>query len=483
MRLGQINAGRTRGALRRALLAVFVGSAALVAAPQAASGTESNPGDCAPMTDSIARLYSAYFLRAPDANGYGFWVDEFSNGRRGLQNMSDFFSDSDEFKALYANLSNREFVQLVYQNVLGRQPDTDGLNFWTGRLDDGSMSRGTVMINFSESSEYVIKTATSKPLAGYFNWYPEGARFSCGYGNYEHPTLQQTQLDVLAIHDSFINEQGTWIDIYSNGAGQSDLVGSEFVPYDHLYREQFPAQNTPPPDEVISTRAEDQIFSVVVSYDGPTMIDFADRGGQKTGELARPTTEEFYADLAAAETVVNAFWAANWSNHFTGVYRPPTVVGLYDGTRPGAPTCGPFTLDPYNAFYCTPGDYVAWDVNLLSIFYSHGGDAMTYLLVAHEWGHAMQARLVPEDVSIASELQADCLAGAALYGAQTNAFTTNPGSNALIFEPGDVEELGAALVAIADEVPWADPSSHGDASQRTDAFSAGALGGIDACFS
>jgi hypothetical protein len=51
-------------------------------------------------------------------------------------------------------LNNEQFVTLVYNNVLGRAPDAGGLAFWKGQLDAGSMTRGQVMLGFSESAEY-----------------------------------------------------------------------------------------------------------------------------------------------------------------------------------------------------------------------------------------------------------------------------------------------------------------------------------------
>jgi hypothetical protein len=45
-------------------------------------------------------------------------------------------------------------VTRLYQNVLGRSPDTAGFNFWKGQLDTNAMTRGQVMLYFSESAEY-----------------------------------------------------------------------------------------------------------------------------------------------------------------------------------------------------------------------------------------------------------------------------------------------------------------------------------------
>jgi predicted metalloprotease len=107
--------------------------------------------------------------------------------------------------------------------------------------------------------------------------------------------------------------------------------------------------------------------------------------------------------------------------------------------------------------------------------YEKIGDAWVYLIIAHEWGHAIQARLDQSLVSPAAELQADCLAGASLKGAAQDGL--------IQFEPGDDEEIGKTLSEVADDFPWTSESDHGNAQQRTSAFSQGANGGVAACIS
>jgi hypothetical protein len=54
-------------------------------------------------------------------------------------------------------LSNKAFVELVYQNVLGRPGDPGGVDYWTKQLDLKRKTRGVVMVGFSESNEYRTK--------------------------------------------------------------------------------------------------------------------------------------------------------------------------------------------------------------------------------------------------------------------------------------------------------------------------------------
>jgi predicted metalloprotease len=165
---------------------------------------------------------------------------------------------------------------------------------------------------------------------------------------------------------------------------------------------------------------------------------------------------------------VDTFWATHWNAYFTGTYESPEVAGAYTADSPDAPSCAGEPALPDNAFYCIGEDFLAWDAQLMADGY-RSGDSWVYLVVAHEWGHAVQNRVLGLE-SVAQELQADCLAGATLFG-----------STDLEFEEGDTDELAAGLAALADDTPWTDSADHGDASERISFFDVGGQGGVEAC--
>ncbi|MBA9006776.1 neutral zinc metallopeptidase [Thermomonospora cellulosilytica] len=191
------------------------------------------------------------------------------------------------------------------------------------------------------------------------------------------------------------------------------------------------------------------------------------------GQGAPVNESELQQDIASARQVVDGYWRQHWSELFTGVYRSPRVHGAYDGNDlAGAPTCGGQPATKFNAYYCIPEDYIAWDINLMRAGYAEG-DAWVYLIIAHEWGHAIQNRLKMDLVAQQKELQADCLAGATLYGAKAD--------GTLLFEDGDVKELSNGLVAVGDDTEWTNPQDHGDPIERITAFGRGRDGGVRAC--
>lgn len=105
----------------------------------------------------IIRLFQAYFLRLPDKSGLAYWTGKSRAGKR-IGEISGEFAKSSEFTRRYGTLTNRQFVEQIYRNVLGREGDATGINSWTTKLDAKTKTRGEVMVGFSESSEYVRKT-------------------------------------------------------------------------------------------------------------------------------------------------------------------------------------------------------------------------------------------------------------------------------------------------------------------------------------
>jgi predicted metalloprotease len=191
------------------------------------------------------------------------------------------------------------------------------------------------------------------------------------------------------------------------------------------------------------------------------------------GEAPEGASEDLQLDMDRAAATTENYWIDHWSDFFTGQYVSPRIVGLYDGRdETSAPLCNGEPLEADNAYYCPDGDFVAWDVGLM-LKGAELGDAWVYLVIAHEWGHAIQARLDRSLNSQRAELQADCLAGAVLYGSAKD--------GTLTFESGDEKELVRGLSEIADETPWTKERDHGDAFERVGAFREGRDGGVSAC--
>ncbi len=108
---------------------------------------------------AIQRLYLAALGRPADTLGLGAWADALTIGSASIDAIAAAFTGSAEFAQCYGAPDAAGFVGLLYQNVLGRAPDAAGLNNWTGALNSGALTRHGVVLGFSDSAEFMVKTA------------------------------------------------------------------------------------------------------------------------------------------------------------------------------------------------------------------------------------------------------------------------------------------------------------------------------------
>jgi predicted metalloprotease len=157
-----------------------------------------------------------------------------------------------------------------------------------------------------------------------------------------------------------------------------------------------------------------------------------------TGQVGTVQSEDFPVIGAADDEVdqlarnalvdLNTFWREQFPGTFGQDFTPlsggyysvdPTDIdpAQYPGGQIG---CGetPDAVED-NAFYCPPsneyanGDAIQYDRAFLRDLADDHGRFLPALVMAHEFGHAVQGRVgYPIEASIAIETQADCFAGA-----------------------------------------------------------------------
>lgn len=98
----------------------------------------------------LMELYVAFFNRVPDADGLAYWIGQMGAGQKVNQIAETFYGLGVQFSTLTgfsATMSNADFINLVYKNVLGRSAgaDTEGLNYWNAKLLDGSATHGSLV--------------------------------------------------------------------------------------------------------------------------------------------------------------------------------------------------------------------------------------------------------------------------------------------------------------------------------------------------
>ncbi len=246
------------------------------------------------------------------------------------------------------------------------------------------------------------------------------------------------------------------------------------------------------------------VLSVVFKQDFFSLLGGLDAGGgMATTTTAPPSTSEPAGPDPEADQVAfvsdvldrNQDLWARLLPRLGAQYRPAKLVLFRDAIDSA---CG-FAQSATGPFYCPADEKVYIDLGfydeLHRRFGAPGDFAQAYVL-AHEVGHHVQTVLgisrqvrqlqsrnprQKNELSVAMELQADCLAGVwAQAAAQMN-----------LLEPGDIEEgLGAAAAVGDDRIQrmsgrrYVNPETftHGSAAQREEWFRRGfSTGDPDSC--
>jgi predicted metalloprotease len=199
---------------------------------------------------------------------------------------------------------------------------------------------------------------------------------------------------------------------------------------------------------------------------------------QESDDTAPVAREILFPDPLHAH--IDMFWEARFQEAGR-IYDAPNGVIPFD--EPIVTACG--RADPVReaAFYCVIDEKIYYSAEFRTLIENQIGDFAWVIVVAHEWGHHIQAKLgfdlgvVPdragEVAPIEFEHQADCLAGAYAIDAELSGW----------LDPGDVDEA-LTITEISGDPPgtaWNDPRAHGTGDVRIDAFITGYNAGIAGC--
>ncbi len=112
--------------------------------------TESTDEELRRINSFVERMYLIILEREPDV-GSLTWIEGLEMGEFTGVRVADGFVMSDEF--MNKNVSNEEYVKILYRAFFGREADTEGLATWTGLLDSGC-KKAYVFAGFANSTEF-----------------------------------------------------------------------------------------------------------------------------------------------------------------------------------------------------------------------------------------------------------------------------------------------------------------------------------------
>ncbi|MDT3719488.1 DUF4214 domain-containing protein [Pseudomonas oryzihabitans] len=96
---------------------------------------------------AVTSVYQDYLGRAPDQTGLDYWTTRIANGSMTLAGVVNAIMSSTEYQ-------NRSTVDRLYQTYLGRSADSAGLSYWASKLNTGTMTVNAVAAALIGSTEF-----------------------------------------------------------------------------------------------------------------------------------------------------------------------------------------------------------------------------------------------------------------------------------------------------------------------------------------
>ena len=113
-------------------------------------------------TSQIQNAYVAFFNRPADTAGLNYW----SSYAGSSSDLLSTFAQSAEYTSLFTGLNNTQAVNLIYNNLFGRDADLSGLNYWVGQLTAGSVKIANIADAVNKGAQGTDSTiVTSKTTA------------------------------------------------------------------------------------------------------------------------------------------------------------------------------------------------------------------------------------------------------------------------------------------------------------------------------
>lgn len=98
-------------------------------------------------SSAVIELFIGTFNRAANSDGLAYWVDTIDQDGWTIEEVAASFFDQPETIEKYPpSMSTNDFIDTIYNNVLGRDAQAAGKAYWTQALDSGAITRDTFIL-------------------------------------------------------------------------------------------------------------------------------------------------------------------------------------------------------------------------------------------------------------------------------------------------------------------------------------------------
>jgi Ca2+-binding RTX toxin-like protein len=133
----------------------------------------------------IQQLYIAYYGRPADPGGRDYWVGRLEDNGGDLGEVIDAFATSAEFDDRFGTLAEQDLIDNLYQQILGRPAENEGLEFYTGMLARGESSLIELALDITNGAQGDDEIAIQKRVEVADRFTRDVAERGLDYGDIE----------------------------------------------------------------------------------------------------------------------------------------------------------------------------------------------------------------------------------------------------------------------------------------------------------
>ncbi len=175
----------------RAILvaALMVVGMVSTSSPAAAANDPIESVLCGQPGEVTVRLYRLFFDREPDPEGLAYWSEVYRQ-TRSYNIVAYYMAQGAEYRNAWGGVDNEGYVEgLLYQNLLNREPEQEGFDFWVSNLSVDQVPRHELAVYWVIQPELINNHPVVQPaecdLLGQAKNIPGGRALEFDYNDYE----------------------------------------------------------------------------------------------------------------------------------------------------------------------------------------------------------------------------------------------------------------------------------------------------------
>lgn len=102
---------------------------------------------------AIQELFVAYYGRPADPAGQAFWAKHALASDGKLSSIVEAFGNSEEYIQTLGGLSAADQVEVIFEQLFGREPDAEGRAFYVGHLEAGNLGLADIALSVAQGAQ------------------------------------------------------------------------------------------------------------------------------------------------------------------------------------------------------------------------------------------------------------------------------------------------------------------------------------------